>query len=156
MGSRYRLHYNSIVKIRSYTTTISLVLLLVPLYMILLSVCLLILVLTSNAVDSEEVVPADGKSSVDGWHIIQVSGGKNAPTRFDLTLFWVKNSTRQSHKMQGQEEEQRPLLKLRTDLDKLTPKTERILKKFPPWCSFFGKSTSPHTLSFLSSLPVNF
>ncbi|XWS66161.1 hypothetical protein CRYUN_Cryun05aG0176200 [Craigia yunnanensis] len=107
-------------------------------------------------VDSEEVVPADGKSSVDGWHIIQVSGGKNAPTRFDLTLFWVKNSTRQSHKMQGQEEEQRPLLKLRTDLDKLTPKAERVLKKFPPWCSLFGKSTSPHTLSFLSSLPVNF
>ncbi|XVE99313.1 hypothetical protein REPUB_Repub03eG0187600 [Reevesia pubescens] len=107
-------------------------------------------------VDSKELVPADGKSSVGGWHIIQVSGGKNAPTRFDLTLFWVKNSTRQLHTIQGPEEEQQPLLKLRTDLNELTPKAERILQKLPPWCSLFGKSTSPQTLSFLSSLPVNF
>ncbi|XVF23631.1 hypothetical protein REPUB_Repub13aG0055900 [Reevesia pubescens] len=109
-------------------------------------------------VGSEEVVPADSKSSVHGWHNIQVSGGKNAPTRFDLTLFWVKNSTRQSHKTQEheEEEEERPLLKLRTDLDELTPKAERVFRKLPPWCSLFGKSISPHTLLFLSSLPVNF
>ncbi|KAK6270959.1 hypothetical protein POUND7_008057 [Theobroma cacao] len=106
--------------------------------------------------DSMEVVPADGKSSKDGWHIIQVSGGKNAPTRFDLTLFWVKKTEQQSHEMPGQEAEQRPLLKLRTDLNELTPKVERILKKLPAWCSLFGKSISSHTLSFLSSLPVNF
>lgn len=105
-------------------------------------------------VDSEELVPADGKKSLDGWHNIQVSGGKNAPTRFELTLLWVKNSTRKSHKLH--EQEQRPLLKLRTDLDEITPKAKRVLEKLPPWCSLFGKSTSPKTLSFLSSLPVNF
>ncbi|OMO81312.1 endoplasmic reticulum metallopeptidase 1 [Corchorus olitorius] len=110
----------------------------------------------SFKVDSEEIVPVDGKNSVDGWHIIQVSGGKNAPTKFDLTLFWVKNSTKQSDKTPGHEEEQRPLLKLRTDLDDVTPKVETVLEKLPPWCSLFGKSTSPHTLSFLSSLPINF
>ncbi|KAK6270958.1 hypothetical protein POUND7_008056 [Theobroma cacao] len=106
--------------------------------------------------DSMEVVPADGKSSKDGWHIIQVSGGKNAPTRFDLTLFWVKKTEQQSYKMPGQEAGQRPLLKLRTDLNELTPKAERVLKKLPAWCSLIGKSTFPYTLSFLSSLPVNF
>uniref|UniRef100_A0A5B7BT72 Vacuolar membrane protease n=1 Tax=Davidia involucrata TaxID=16924 RepID=A0A5B7BT72_DAVIN len=100
--------------------------------------------------NSEELVPFDEKSSIDGWHIIQFSGGRNAPTRFDLTLFWVKNSTRLTHKEDGR------LLKLRTDLDRLTPKAEKVLMKLPPWCSLFGKSTSPHTLAFLSSLPVNF
>ncbi|GLT68007.1 hypothetical protein SLA2020_402720 [Shorea laevis] len=101
-------------------------------------------------VNSEELVPLGDKSSADGWHIIQFAGGKNAPTIFDLTLFWNKNSTRSTHK--GDE---RPLLKLRTDVDRLTPKTERVLSKLPPWCSLFGKSTSPHTLAFLTSLPVN-
>lgn len=104
----------------------------------------------SNAVNSEELVPLGDKSSADGWHIIQFSGGKNAPTRFDLTLFWKKNSTRLTHKADG-----RPLLKLRTDVDRITPKTEQVLLKLPPWCSLFGKSTSPHTLAFLTSLPVN-
>ncbi|XP_059458453.1 uncharacterized protein LOC132188059 [Corylus avellana] len=101
-------------------------------------------------VNSEELVPLGDKSSGDGWHIIQFSGGKNAPTIFDLTLFWKKNSTRSSHKGDGW-----PLLKLRTDVDRITPKTEQVLLKLPPWCSLFGKSTSPHTLAFLTSLPVN-
>jgi hypothetical protein len=107
-------------------------------------------IILSNVVNSEELVPPGDKSSSDGWHIIQFSGGKNAPTIFDLTLFWKKNSTRSTHKVDG-----RPLLKLRTDLDRLTPKTERVLLKLPAWCSLFGKSTSPHTLAFLTSLPVN-
>lgn len=76
--------------------------------------------------------------------------------RFDLTLFWVKNSTHLSRKVDGQGEDQHLLLKLRTDVDRLTPKAERVLMKLPPWCSQFGKSTSPHTLAFLSSLPVDF
>ncbi|KAK8611128.1 hypothetical protein V6N13_131190 [Hibiscus sabdariffa] len=106
-------------------------------------------------VDSEELVPADGKRSVDGWHTIQASGGKNAPTKFELTLFWMQNSTLGSHEMP--QSEQRPLLNLRTDVPGVvTPKAEAVLQKLPPWFSLFGKSTSPHTLSFLSSLPVNF
>ncbi|KAE8679447.1 protein ROOT PRIMORDIUM DEFECTIVE 1-like [Hibiscus syriacus] len=105
-------------------------------------------------VGSEELVLADGKRSVDGWHTIQASGGKNAPTRFELTLFWFQNSTLGSHKMM--QSEQQPLLNLRTDLPGVvTPKAEAV-QKLPPWFSLFGKSTSPHTHSFLSSLPVKF
>lgn len=102
--------------------------------------------------NSEELVPVGSMSSVDGWHIIQFSGGRNAPTKFHLTLFWVKDhpdnekGTRKEHH----------LLKLRTDVDKLTPQTAHVLARLPPWCSQFGKSTSPHNLAFLSSLPVAF
>lgn len=112
--------------------------------------------MTWNAEDSEELVPQDEKSSVDGWHIIQFSGGKNAPSKFDLALYWVKSSTKSADNVDGQKDEEQPLLKLRTDFDRLTPKTEVVLSKLPPWCSLFGKSTSPQTLSFLNSLPVNF
>ncbi|XP_077250715.1 uncharacterized protein LOC143890059 [Tasmannia lanceolata] len=106
---------------------------------------------------SEELVPRGNKSNVDGWHIIQFSGGKNAPTRFELTLFWLKNSTQTSHKADEQTKgDSHLLLKLRTDVNRVTPKTARVLEKLPPWCSLFGKSTSPYTLAFLSSLPVDF
>lgn len=104
---------------------------------------------------SEELVAVggDGMSSVDGWHIIQFSGGKNAPTKFHLTLFWAKDHQQPNEK----EEEEQLLLKLRTDIvDKLTPETEHVLGKLPPWCSQFGKSTSPHNLAFLNSLSVAF
>ncbi|KAL9422205.1 hypothetical protein AB3S75_034469 [Citrus x aurantiifolia] len=104
---------------------------------------------------SEELVPRDEKSGMDGWHIIQFSGGKNAVSKFDLDLYWAKNSTESYHNA-NRKEKQRPLLKLRTDFDRLTPKSERVLSKLPAWCSLFGKSTSPQTLSFLNSLPVNF
>ncbi|KAB1219072.1 hypothetical protein CJ030_MR3G018671 [Morella rubra] len=110
----------------------------------------------TNDVNSEDVVPLGDKTSSDGWHIIQFSGGKNTPTVFDLILFWKKNSTSSADKADGQSPDQRPLLKLRTDVDRLTPKTERVLAKLPAWCSLFGKSTSPHTLAVLTSLPVNF
>lgn len=91
------------------------------------------------------------KTSLDGWRIIQYSGGKNAPSKFDMNLFWAKNST-QSDNVDGED----LLIKLRTDFDRLTPKAEKVLSKLPSWCAVFGKSTSPQTLSFLNSLPVNF
>ncbi|KAJ0103362.1 hypothetical protein Patl1_06095 [Pistacia atlantica] len=106
--------------------------------------------------DSGELVPRDKKSSMDGWFIIQYSGGKNAPTKFDLNLFWVKNSTRSSQNVDRNSKEDHLLLKLRTDFDRLTPRAENVLSKLPSWCSLFGKSTSPQTLSFLNSLPVNY
>ncbi|GAB4854943.1 hypothetical protein Ancab_023532 [Ancistrocladus abbreviatus] len=105
--------------------------------------------------DSEELVLKGDKSSIDGWHIIQFSGGKNAPTKSNLTLFWVRNHTQLSGKMDGSVED-RPLLKLRTDVERLTPKVDRILKKLPPWCSLWAKSTSPYTLAFLATLPIEF
>lgn len=101
--------------------------------------------------DSEELVPFGDKSTADGWHVIQFSGGKNAHRKFDLTLHLVKNYTKVAEGVKTE----RPLLKLRTDVDRLTPKTAKILGKLPSWCSLFGKSTSPHTLAFLSSLPVS-
>lgn len=106
---------------------------------------------SASDVGNSELIPLGNKSSVDGRHTIQFSGGKNAPTKFDMTLFWVKNST---HKVSEHISED--LLKLRTDVDRLTPKAEQVLMKLPPWCSLFGKSTSPHMLAFLTSLPVVF
>lgn len=108
-----------------------------------------------DAGNLEELVPVGHKSGVDGWHIIQFSGGKNSPTKFDLTLFWSKNSSQSTEAVDGDGQD-RLLLKLRTDMNRITPKVERVLSKLPAWCSLFGKSTSPHTLAFLSSLPVDF
>ncbi|CAL9752585.1 unnamed protein product [Musa acuminata subsp. burmannicoides] len=105
--------------------------------------------------DSEELVPLGDKSEVDGWHFIQFSGGKNSPTKFRLNLFWLSNTTHQSQK--SYESGASPLLlKLRTDVSKITPEVESVLEKLPPWCSLFGKSTSPYPLAFLTTLPVQF
>ncbi|CDO99744.1 unnamed protein product [Coffea canephora] len=105
--------------------------------------------------ESEELIPLGGKTIVDGWHIIQFSGGKKAPTKFSLTLSWINEKHGPMTRNEGSRGE-RPLLKLRTDVDRLTPQTQDVLTKLPPWCSLFGKSTSPHTLAFLSSLPIVF
>lgn len=107
----------------------------------------------SDAGNSEELVSVGDKSNADGWHVIQFAGGNNSPRTFGLTLFWTKSSTL---KADGKRDKQAPLLKLRTDMDIVTPKVKRVLSKLPTWCSLFGKSTSPYTLAFLSSLPVDF
>ncbi|URE07098.1 Peptidase family M28 [Musa troglodytarum] len=105
--------------------------------------------------DSEELVPLGDKSEVDGWHFIQFSGGKNSPTKFHLNLVWLSNTTHQSQK--SYESGASPLLlKLRTDVSKITPEVESVLEKLPPWCSLFGKSTSPYLLAFVTTLPVQF
>ncbi|CAI9091101.1 OLC1v1026032C3 [Oldenlandia corymbosa var. corymbosa] len=102
--------------------------------------------------EGSELIPVGGKSSADGWHIIQFSGGKKAPTKFDLKLFWTNKNVTSKEAGAGE----LPLLKLRTDVDRLTPPAQDVLGRLPSWCSLFGKSTSPHTLAFLSSLPVGF
>ncbi|XP_057979606.1 uncharacterized protein LOC131165654 isoform X2 [Malania oleifera] len=106
--------------------------------------------------NSGELVPPGNKGSMDGWHIIQFSGGKNALTRFNLTLSWFKNYTHLIGNISEWKSNEHLLLKLRTDVDRLTEKTERVLTKLPSWCSLFGKSTSPFTLAFLSGLPIVF
>lgn len=98
----------------------------------------------------EELVPIGDKSIAEAWHTIQFSGGKKAPRKFSLMLFWANNQT---HKDSNTEQ---PLLKLRTDVDRITYPTETVLGKLPQWCSLFGKSTSPLTLAFLTSLPIDF
>ncbi|KMS95274.1 hypothetical protein BVRB_009830 [Beta vulgaris subsp. vulgaris] len=102
----------------------------------------------------EVLVPLGNKSSVDGWHNIQFSGGKNAPTKFDLTFKRVGNAIHASEHLDN--DLQKYLIKLRTDVDRLTPKTEKVLTKLPTWCSLFGKSTSPHKLAFLTALPIDY
>ncbi|CAN1797941.1 Endoplasmic reticulum metallopeptidase 1 [Linum perenne] len=105
--------------------------------------------------NSEELVLLGDKSSADGWHIIQFAGGKESPRELELTLLWQKKSKQPSQKSL-EEGEVRPLLKLRTDVQRVTPMAERVLSKLPEWCSQFGKSSSPYNLAFLTSLPVNF
>ncbi|KAK1355488.1 Endoplasmic reticulum metallopeptidase 1 [Heracleum sosnowskyi] len=109
-----------------------------------------------DVAENTELIPLGEKSSVDGWHIIQFSGGKSTPTKFSLTLFWAKRNSLAEGKEDRQGTDQHLLLKLRTDLNRITPIVKRVISKLPPWCSLFGKSTSPFTLAFLSSLPVKF
>lgn len=105
--------------------------------------------------DAEELVPLGNKSSVDGWHIIQFAGGKKSPTKFRMTLHWAQNSS-SSGKTNETGESKRPLLKLRTDVNRVTPAANKVLMNLPSWCSLFGKSTSPYNLAFLASLPIDF
>ncbi|CAA0806368.1 Zn-dependent exopeptidases superfamily protein, partial [Striga hermonthica] len=104
---------------------------------------------------SEELISAGEKSSVDGWHTIQFSGGKRAPTKFALSLFWSQNSTHVKVS-DAAGKDNRTLLRLRTDVEKLTPQYKKVLEKLPRWCSLFGKSTSPRTFAFVSSLRISF
>ncbi|CAL5030978.1 unnamed protein product [Urochloa decumbens] len=106
-------------------------------------------------VDSEKLVPLGGKSEVDGWHTIQFAGGKKSPTKFQLTVYWSNNAT-QTSRREAKEAADVPLLvKLRTDVNRVTPKVAEVLEKLPRWCAPFGKSTSPYTLAFLTGLRVN-
>ncbi|KAH6763572.1 Zn-dependent exopeptidases superfamily protein [Perilla frutescens var. hirtella] len=104
----------------------------------------------SSDTDSEELIPLGEKSSVDGWHTIQFSGGRKSPTKFQLSLFWSRNGT------QTTSARDELLLRFRADVvDTVTPPVENILRKLPLWCSLYGKSSSPHTVAFLSNLPVS-
>jgi hypothetical protein len=98
------------------------------------------------------VQPGD-KTEVDGWHTIQFAGGKSSPTKFQLTLFWSSNA---SHKSAKAEANVPLLVKLRTDVNRVSPKVAKVLEKLPPWCTPFGKSTSPYPLAFLTALRADF
>lgn len=101
------------------------------------------------------MVALGDKSEVDGWHTIQFAGGKNSPTKFQLTLYW-SNSASQTSQREAKDAEDVPfLIKLRTDVNRVTPKVTKVLEKLPRWCTPFGKSTSPYTLAFLTGLRVN-
>lgn len=96
------------------------------------------------------LIPNNGMTSKNGWHVVRFSGGKNSPTKFKLTLFRV-----QERKGGSTESKEQLLLKLRTDHDTQTPEFKQVFSKLPSWCSPYGKSVFPHTLAFLSSLPVH-
>ncbi|XP_010456606.1 PREDICTED: uncharacterized protein LOC104738067, partial [Camelina sativa] len=103
---------------------------------------------TMQVSEDEELMIARGEKSSNeqGWHQIQFAGGKKAPTSFVLKLY-------KKEEVSDEKKKQRPLLKLRTDFNRLTPQVQRVLERLPPFCSMFGKSTSPFTLAFLASLP---
>jgi len=105
-------------------------------------------------VDSEKLVQLGGKSEDYGWHTIQFAGGKSSPTKFQLALFRSSTATRASAK-EAKVEDLPLLVKLRTDVNRVTPTVQTVLEKLPRWCTPFGKSTSPYTLAFLTALPVN-
>ncbi|XP_066369448.1 uncharacterized protein [Miscanthus floridulus] len=106
-------------------------------------------------VDSEKIVLLGDKSEIDGWHTIQFAGGKNSPTKFQLTLYWSNKATEASQRDAKQAADAPILIKLRTDVNRVTPQVARVLEKLPRWCTPFGKSTSPYTLAFLAALRVN-
>ncbi|KAF6134215.1 hypothetical protein GIB67_010014 [Kingdonia uniflora] len=93
------------------------------------------------------LIPEGGNTGVDRSHVIQFLGGQNAPKKFNMNLFWRQTSPDSISKADGLEKNRNLLLKLRTYVDRLTPKTDRVLKKLSPWCSIFGKFISPHTLA---------
>ncbi|CAH2078968.1 unnamed protein product [Thlaspi arvense] len=96
------------------------------------------------------IVQGEKRSNEEGWHHIQFSGGKKSATRFVLKLYEKKEEEKKKKK---KEKKERPVLKLRTDMDRVTPQVQRVIQRFPSFCSMFGKSTSPFTLAFLASLP---
>ncbi|TKW05487.1 hypothetical protein SEVIR_7G179300v4 [Setaria viridis] len=107
-------------------------------------------------VDSEKLVLLGGKSEVDGWHTIQFAGGKKSPTKFQLTLYWSNSAAQTSGRQANKEAADVPfLVKLRTDVNRVTPQVAKVLEKLPRWCTPFGKSTSPYTLAFLTGLRVD-
>lgn len=113
------------------------------------------IVSSRKTADGSEFVPLmGGMTQVDGWHTIQFAGGKNSPTKFNLNLIWSSNTTHP--RPEGYRVGSDLLLKLRTDVNTVTPKVARVLEKLPPWCALYGKSTSPFTLAFLTSLPVQY
>ncbi|TQD99133.1 hypothetical protein C1H46_015252 [Malus baccata] len=98
--------------------------------------------LTSDAGSSEELVSLGDMSSVDGWHLIQYSGGQNAPTRFDIALFWSQNSTRMAHEVEWKRDEHTPLLRLRT------PKSKEFLQSFLLGARCLASLCPPHPCIF--------
>ncbi|KAJ1256911.1 hypothetical protein BS78_K268900 [Paspalum vaginatum] len=106
-------------------------------------------------VNSEKLVLAGDKSEIDGWHTIQFAGGKKSPTKFQLTLYWSSNGKQISGRETKGATDLPFLVKLRTDVNRITPQVSKVLEKLPKWCTPFGKSTSPYTLAFLTALRVD-
>nr|GMD32100.1 endoplasmic reticulum metallopeptidase 1 isoform X1 [Ipomoea batatas] len=103
--------------------------------------------------ESGVLVSRGEKNSIDGWHLMQFAGGKNSPTKFDLTLHWHKNSYGK-RVVEGSEGGEDVLLKLRADVNATTPELDKILEKMPSWISQYGKSTSPFTLAYFDTMYV--
>ncbi|KAL2653870.1 hypothetical protein R1flu_021998 [Riccia fluitans] len=97
------------------------------------------------------LVPAGTIVGVNGWHKLQYSSGnREGPNEFYMTLYWYPNET-----SDGVERNRDTLvLKLRTDVNHVTPELDRVLSRLPAWCSLFGKSTSPYPLAYLAELKV--
>lgn len=98
----------------------------------------------------EILVSRKTADSSDGWHLVQFVTDQTGPSYFNLTLF------RSAASLSSPQERQdlfkvkgNFLLKLRTDVNIITPKVEKTLQNLPEWVVLFGKSTSPYPLSYL-------
>lgn len=93
-------------------------------------------------------------SSVDGWHTIQFVTDQAGPSYFELVLVRSGSTPLPLRSSRKGLESKDLLLKLRTDVNKTTPKLKRTLEKLPSWVSDFGKSTSPYPLSYIVKFPM--
>lgn len=104
--------------------------------------------------EKDILAPRRAVSSVNGWHIIQFVTDQAGPSYFELSLFWSNATSSLSQSATSIGSEKSLLLKLRTDVNKTTPKLKRTLQKLPDWVAIFGKSTSAYPLSYLVNLPT--
>ncbi|KAL2653871.1 hypothetical protein R1flu_021999 [Riccia fluitans] len=101
--------------------------------------------------DRQVLVPGGTIAGVDGWHNIQYTSGNNeGPSEFYMTLYWYPDDTSDV----GERSRDTLVLKLRTDVNHVTPELNRVLARLPVWCTLFGKSTSPYPLAYLAELKV--
>ncbi|XP_024525642.1 endoplasmic reticulum metallopeptidase 1 isoform X1 [Selaginella moellendorffii] len=103
-------------------------------------------IITEETGTKEMLVPKDDIAGIDGVHVLQFASGKNGPHVFNIELVWQKGISAETSSKE--------LLKLRTDLNVLTPDAAKTLKLLPDFCTLFGKSTSPYTLAYLSRLSL--
>ena len=98
------------------------------------------------------LAPMRNVTSVDGWHKIQFVTDQDGPSSFKLSLIFTKSVNSMPSSMKGSGMEEGVLLKLRTDVNQVTPTLEKTLQKLPKWVTLFGKSTSPFPLAYLVNL----
>jgi hypothetical protein len=100
--------------------------------------------------EKEMLASMRGATSVDGWHTIQFITDQDGPSSFKLSLIFTNSMPT---RMEGSDMEENLILKLRTDVNQVTPSLERTLQKLPDWVTIFGKSTAPYPLVYLVKLP---
>ncbi|CAH9055150.1 unnamed protein product [Cuscuta epithymum] len=100
-----------------------------------------------------ELISLGEKNILDGWHLVQFAGGRNAPREFKLTLYWRKMKKSWAGEKRFNEDGNL-LLKLRVDYDQQTPEMDMVFKKLPRWVSQLGKSTLPFALAYYQTISV--
>ncbi|KAL3685909.1 hypothetical protein R1sor_003931 [Riccia sorocarpa] len=102
--------------------------------------------------DRQVLVPGGKIFGVNGWHNLQYCSGKpTGPDDFYLTLYWHPEEV--SDKVVERSRDIQ-VLRLRTDVNHITPEFDKLVTKLPAWCTLFGKSTGPYPLAYLAELKL--